>query len=122
MNNLSKVYIFKIFATVFVWCIPLLFFPKELLESLGFPKQDTYMFVSMLGWAYLALCVSYSFGLKLALQNKRAMAPIWTGIVSNGGACLCLIYYGLSGAWVEWEVPIQFLAWSSALATAIILL
>ena len=120
MSNLSKVLVFKIAATVVVWCVPLLLFPASLLEALGFPEQDSYMFVRMLGWAYLALCVGYSFGLQASLQGKRLMGPIWVGIVSNGGACLYLCYYGLSGAWSQWPGVIQFIAWSSAVATALI--
>ena len=64
----------------------------------------------------------YYFGLQASLQGKRAMGPIWVGIVSNGGACLYLIYFGLSGAWASWGPLIQFVGWSSALATALITL
>jgi hypothetical protein len=87
MSHLSKVFIFKFAATVAFWCIPLLLFPSEFLAVLGLPPQSSYMFVRMLGWAYLALCVGYAFGLKASLQGQRAAGPIWVGIVSNGGAC-----------------------------------
>lgn len=120
MSQLSKVFVFKITATVLCWCIPLIFFPAALIESLGFPEQQTYMFVRMLGWAYLALCVGYWFGLQAALRGKRAMGPIWVGIVSNGGAFIYLFYYGVSGTWSEWGVAVQFIGWSSILATFLI--
>jgi hypothetical protein len=120
MNNLSKVLIFKITATVLVWCIPLIFFPAPVLEFAGFPKQQSYMFVRMLGWAYLALCVGYCFSLHASLNGKRLMGPVWVGIVSNGGACACLLYYGITGAWSGWGWFIQFIAWGSAAATALI--
>lgn len=120
MNNLSKVFVFKIAATVLVWCLPLLLFPATVLEAIGFPAQDTYMFVRMLGWAYLALCVGYGFGLQAALRGERLMGPIWVGIVSNGGACLYLCFYGVSGAWQDWSPLVQFIAWGSAVATALI--
>lgn len=122
MSHLSKVLIFKIVATVFVWCVPLLLFPATWLEAVGFPPQDSYLFVRMLGWAYLALCVGYAFGLQAALNGKRLMGPIWVGIVSNGGACLYLCFYGLTGALDAWSEVIQFIAWSSAAATALITL
>ena len=76
----------------------------------------------MLGWAYLALCVGYAFGLRAALQGKRLMGSIWMGIVSNGGACLYLLYYGATGTWSNWDGTVQFLGWASALATALITL
>lgn len=122
MNALSKVLIFKILATVMVWCVPLILFPVSLLQAIGFPEQPGYMFVRMLGWAYLALCVGYAFALKEALNGRRLMGPIWVGLVSNGGACAYLCFYGLSGAWSDWSAALQFIAWSSALATALITL
>lgn len=120
MNNLSKVYVFKIFATVVFWCIPLLLFPAQLLSVVGFPVQDTYMFVRLLGWAYLALCVGYFFGLQASLKNQTLESPLYVGIVSNGGACVYLLYYGISGSWSTWGGLIQFIAWSSIIATMLI--
>jgi hypothetical protein len=120
MSLLSKVFIFKIGATVLFWCIPLILFPVSALETVGFPTQPSYMFVRMLGWAYLALCVGYAFGLKPSLAGQFALGPIWVGIVSNGGACLYLSYFGVSGAWSAWGAFVQFVLWSSVLATAAI--
>ncbi len=120
MSNLSKVLTFKIAATVLFWCVPLLLFPASLLESVGFPRHETYLFVRLLGWAYLALCVGYGFALQASLRGRRLMGPIWVGIVSNGGACLLLLAYGLAGTWVEWPAVVQVLAWSSVVATALI--
>ena len=122
MSHLAKVFVFKIGATVLVWSIPLILLPGALLEALGFPAQDDYMFVRMLGWAYLALCVGYGFGLQAAMKGERAPGPIWVGIVSNGGACLYLVFYGVSGSWSTWGGAIQFIAWGSAIATAFITL
>lgn len=122
MNALARVFVFKIAVTVLFWCVPLILLPASWLEAAGFPPQPGYMFVRMLGWAYLALCVGYAFGLAAALKGARLMGPIWVGIVSNGGACLYLLYYGISGSWTEWGLPIQVLAWGSALATAAITL
>ncbi len=120
MNMLSWVFTFKIAATLFVWCLPLLFFPGKLLLAAGFPEQHTYMFVRMLGWAYLALCVGYGFGLHASLSGRRLAGPIWVGIVSNGGACCYLLYYGLNGTWTAWGPAIQVIAWGSIVATALI--
>ncbi len=120
MNALSIVFIFKITATVLFWSIPLVLLPGSLLEEAGLPPQPSYMFVKMLGWAYIALCVGYWFGLQASLQGKRLMPPIYVCIVSNGGACLYLLWYGLAGTWQDWGSFVQFIAWSSILATALI--
>lgn len=120
MNKLSKVYVLKITATLLFWCLPLVMFPAEVLEAAGFPAQPSYLFVRLLGWAYLALCAGYAFGLKASLAGQRLMGPIWVGIVSNGGAAAFLLYYGFTGAWSEWGGFIQFVAWSSAVTAALI--
>jgi hypothetical protein len=120
MNTLAKLFTVKIAATMLFWCVPLILLPSSVIEAAGFPKQDTYMFVRMLGWAYLALCVGYGFGLKSALQGKRSLGPIWVGIVSNGGACAYLCYYGLVGTWSSWGGFVQFVAWTSVAATLLI--
>lgn len=117
MSKLTLVLIFKIAATVIVWCVPLILFPAAWLEAAGLPWPDNDQFIRMLGWAYLALCVGYGFGLIESLQGRVAPGPIWMGIVSNGGACLYLLFYGLTGTWADF---IQFVGWSSAAATALI--
>jgi hypothetical protein len=122
VNNLSRVFVFKIAATVLVWCLPLILLPASWIEAVGFPKQETYMFVRMLGWAYLALCVGYGFGLKASLAGKRALGPIWVGIVSNGGACIYLSFYGAVGTWVSWGGLVRFLGWGSVAAAFVITL
>lgn len=122
MNILSKVFITKISVTVLFWCIPLILLPTSWLESVGFPQQESYMFVRMLGWAYLSLCLCYWFGLKSSLQGKRTMGPIWVGILSNGGACIYLAYYGMVGTWSTWGGLVQFLCWASVAVTFFITL
>ncbi len=120
MSNLSKLLLFKITGTIVLWCIPLILFPASALEMAGFPHQQNYMFARMLGWAYLALCVGYYFGLRASLAGRRCMGPIWVGIVSNGGACAYLLYYALIGAWSEWGFWVQLTGWVSTVATALI--
>lgn len=121
MNSLSLVLTFKIAATVLFWCVPLLLLPSSMLIELGFPAQSKdLMFVRMLGWAYLALCIGYAFGLKASLLGKRALGPIWVGIVSNGGACALLLLFGLSASWQDMASLVQFIFWSSVVATAAI--
>ena len=117
MTPLAKVFAIKIGATLVCWCLPLILLPASAIEAAGFPKQDSYMFVRMLGWAYLALCVGYWFGLRSALEGKRPLAPIWVGIVSNGGAFGYLCYYGAMGTWTSWGGIVQVIGWGSVVAT-----
>jgi hypothetical protein len=122
MNSLAKVLIFKISATLLFWSLPFVFFPSWLLEKAGFPHQESYVFVRLLGWAYLALCAGYGFALRSALHGKRALGPIWVGIISNGGACGILAFYGATGAWSTWGPPVQWVCWGSTAATFLITL
>ncbi len=120
MSRLSVVLVLKILATILFWSAPLILLPGATLHALRFPEQSSYMFEKMLGWAYVALCVGYWFGLRASLAGKRLMPPIYVGIVSNGGACLYLLWYGLSGAWQDWGAFVQLVGWSSIAATALI--
>ncbi len=120
LSALSKVLLFKILATVIIWCIPLLCFPGAVLESIGLPPHPTYMFLRLLGWAYLALCVGYSFAFIESMKGRRLMSAIWAGIVSNGGACLLLLFHGAMGEWKGWGLGAQVILWGSTVATACI--
>lgn len=61
-----------------------------------------------------------AFGLSASLHGERALGTIWVGIVSNGGACGYLLYFGLSGGWAQWGGVVPFVLWSSVVATAAI--
>jgi hypothetical protein len=118
MNRLSQVFVFKIAATALFWCAPLILFPAGFLEVVGLPAQPSYLFVRLLGWAYLALCVGYAFGLRESLQGKRPSGAVWMGIASNASACICLGWFGAIGTWSEWGLLLQFLLWASVVVTA----
>ncbi len=120
MSNLARVYAFKIVATLLVWCLPLIFFSESLLESAGLPAQPTGMFLRLLGWAYLALCVGYGFGLSAELQGIRVVGPIWVGIVSNAGACIILAYFAWRGDWNQWGWLVKTIGYGSIAATLLI--
>lgn len=120
MNALSTVYVVKIAATLLVWCVPLILFPGRVLDALGLQDVPIGMLLRMLGWAYLALCVGYAFGLRASLRGDIAPAPVWVGIVSNGGACAHLAWFGAMGAWSSASAVVQAVLWSSVLATALI--
>jgi hypothetical protein len=120
MKSLSFVLAFKIFVTFLFWWLPLAFFPASLITSLGFPLQSSYMFIRLLGMAYFSLGVGYVFGLQESLNNQLPVAVIWTGIISNGGTCALLAFFGIKGAWLTWGTFAQFAMWTSLILTGII--
>lgn len=120
LRGLVNVLYAKICATALFWCVPLLLFPTNLLELLGFPPQSPWMFVRLLGWAYLALCVGYAFALIEAQRGHRLVGAIWVGIVSNGGACAWLFFYGLTCSWTAWGQLAKVILWGSAVSTALV--
>ena len=126
LNPLSQVYIFKIGATVLFWSIPLLVLPRNVFLTVGLIQSvetNETMFLRLLGWAYLALCVGYSLGLMESLNGGKVVdGPIYVGLVSNGGACVMLGCYGISGAWSQYHGFVQFVGWSSVVATFFITL
>ena len=118
MNRLSWVVAVKILATISLWGIfPLLFpfFPVWLKAWIGIPHQQTYLFLSLLGFAYLALCLNYWFGLQSLRKGEPAKNSVWVGIVSNGTAFACLLFY--VGTWSSWGVPVQVYLWVSVVLT-----
>lgn len=125
MNKLSIVFIFKIALTLILWSLLPLLLPPSWLEFLGLPQQSSYLFIKLYGMAALSLVVGYGFGLRESCpsQNKqarRAMGIIWVGIVSNAGASLILLLYGLSGTWNTWGFFLQLGLWFSMVATGLI--
>jgi hypothetical protein len=122
MNPLSAVLLFKIAATVLMWCVPMLLFPPVVLTVLGLPDQSSYLFIRLLGWAYLSLCVGYGFAYQAARRGEVMPGPIWMGLVSNGGASVLLTVHGVFGEWTQWGLLFQALAWASAVITGLIAL
>ena len=118
--SLVRVLQFKILATFFAWCLPLIFFPAEWIIAAGFPSSVTGMLTKLLGWAYLALLVGYSFGLKSAMAGQVDKATICMGIVSNFGAGIIMISYGFQGHFQDWGAYAQFHMWASASAVLLI--
>ena len=108
-------YRLKIAATVLAWCLPLLFVGRSQLQALGLDPDPSMMPLRMLGWAYVALCVGYTAGLRAALAGRVETGPIDVGIVSNGGAALMLAGHGALGLWDTWHPMLGFHLWGSAL-------
>ena len=120
MSALAWVFVVKIAVTLVGWCGPLLLMPSSTLVTLGIPAGVNQMFVRLLGWAYLSLCVGYVVGLRAVLNHEPALGAVVAGIVSNAGASVLLAYFGFRGAWSEWSGALRFALWASMLFTAAI--
>ena len=117
LRSLSMVLVAKIALTVAAWCIPLLFFPAALLETLGFPVPQPELFLRLLGMAYTALVVGYGFGLYASVRGEYPLGVVWVGIVSNGGAFAILCAAAVLGVWASWGVFAQVVMWGSLVGT-----
>jgi hypothetical protein len=120
LKPLTRVLIFKIAFTALFWCIPLLFFPPALFVNLGMEEPRPLVFVRLLGAAYLALLVGYSFGLAETRKGRMPTGVVWTGAVSNGLASAILFYHGLVTGWVPWARLAPAFMWISAVVTLLI--
>lgn len=118
MTALSRVLVAKIALTVVAWCVPLLLFPASLLETLGFPVPEPQLFLRLLGMAYTALVVGYTFGLRASQRGEYPNNVVWVGIVSNGGAAGILAVAAAMGGWASWGAFAQLVMWGSLLGTA----
>ena len=116
MNKLLKIFILKIVATI-LWCLVLIFFSPSVLVWLGLPYQGTYMFIRLLGFAYLSLCLGYFLGLQSIRKCKPAISSTWVGILSNGLACIFLFINGITGVWSAWGSFLKIFLWSSTTLT-----
>jgi hypothetical protein len=95
----------KIVFTVFL-CVPLLTFRKEWIHEAGIPGPEPVLFARLLGAAFLALLVGYIHGLLelnrgADIQDKDVQNVVRVGIVSNGLACLILLWF--AGEWMKWN-------------------
>ncbi|MEM7437678.1 MAG: hypothetical protein AAF436_21170, partial [Myxococcota bacterium] len=81
---------FKVGFTLVAWAVPLLVLPASVLEGFVGFVPDPILWVRLLGWAYLALCVGYLGGLRSAQRGTFPRGVVAMGIVSNGGAAILL--------------------------------
>jgi hypothetical protein len=109
----------KIFLTV-CWAASLLFLSKAQFRKLGIAEPQPIVFTRLLGAAFLALLVGYALGLREIYQGEVPSNTIFVGVVSNGLACLILIYFGLKKMWSEWGRMARYSMWASAALTGLI--
>lgn len=119
MQKLAGVILLKMALTV-VWGTSLLLFPYRWQEEwLGFPQAGANaVFIRLLGMAYAALLVGYTFGFFAIRERIYPRGVVWTGIVSNGGACLILGLF--RSTWCAWPSCGPALMWASLTATGLI--
>ena len=120
MNALARLLLLKIVLTLSVWCVPLLLFPAQWLQALGFPVPQPILFLRLLGFAYAALVLGYALGWRAARRGEYPASAVSVGIVSNGGACVLLLFAALDRAWAEWGAVAQAIMWGSLFGTGLI--
>ena len=97
MFNLANVVALKIIVTMGVWSFPLLVAPGFFLPQAGLELPENTILLSLLGWAYVALCVGYGYGFLQARKGVREKGILAMGVVSNGGACLIMLFNAVIG-------------------------
>lgn len=118
MQKLAGVILVKMILTL-AWVASLLLFPSSLQNQLGLPPAgEQAIFIRLLGMAYAALLVGYAFGYFAIQGGTYPRGVVWTGIVSNGGACMLLGLF--SSTWGAWHGYAPALMWASFVATALI--
>jgi hypothetical protein len=111
---------FKIFVTVFAWCLPVLLAPQRVFEWLGIAVSPPLIIPRLLGAAYAALLVAYIAGYRAAVRGEDALLAVRVGVVSNGLAFLILLFYALIGTFETLTLAGQIYFFASALTTAAI--
>lgn len=119
MQKIAGVLLFKMAVTV-GWVASLLLFPGSWQGQVGLPPAgEQAVFIRLLGMAYTALLVGYAFGFFSIIQEGiYPRGVVWTGIVSNGGACLLLGVF--RNTWDAWHGCAPLLMWASFVATGLI--
>lgn len=119
MRLLKITLILKMLLTI-GWSASLLFLSEPQFAYLGMPEPKPILFTRLLGAAFLALLVGYALGLRDLYRGKMPVNTMLVGIVSNGLACVLLIYFGLQGAWNGWGAVARYCMWGSAIFTGLI--
>ncbi|MCB9478978.1 MAG: hypothetical protein H6684_03700 [Deltaproteobacteria bacterium] len=118
--TLQNVLRFKLAVTVAIWAGPMLFLPKSVFALLGFPIPEPFLFVRLLGAAYLALCVGYGSGVVELSRGRSAAGAVWMGVVSNGSAAMLVALAAMRGTFADWPgLAKAYMAVSGVLAAAL---
>jgi len=116
---LKATLILKILLTI-GWSASLLFLSRTQFEKLGVPEPKPVLFTRLLGAAFLALLVGYALGLRDLCRGEMPVNTMLVGIVSNGLACVILVYFGFQGTWGKWGALRGYCMWGSTILTGLI--
>lgn len=119
MSLLKATLILKILLTI-AWSASLLLLSKTQFEKLGVPEPKPVLFTRLLGAAFLALLLGYALGLRDLYRGEMPVTTVLVGIVSNGLACVILVYFGFQGMWSKWGKVARYCMWCSAIFTGLI--
>lgn len=117
MRSLSAVLLFKVLVTFTFWVIPLLFFPSDWLQYIGFESTQNFFVIRLLGLAYLSLTVGYTFAYFEARKGIVLKPVIWVGLVSNGSAAIMLTIFLWIGYFSNTTSLLKIIVSSSVVAT-----
>ena len=107
----------KMWLTALLWCAPLLVFPSSIYELLGFVELGPLVFIRLLGVAYLSLLAGYYLGYKDLVAGIYPSNTVIVGLISNFGAFVMLLGFGVLGSWSHWGLMAKCYMWLSLLAT-----
>jgi hypothetical protein len=105
----------KIAGTALAAALPMLLTPAAVYERLGFPPQETMLFLRLYGLSTLALLVGYHGGIVQARRGEFPRGVLHMGLVSNGGQGLMLAAAGIAGVYAGWGGPAQAMMWGLCL-------
>ena len=88
MNPLSRVFIFKIAATVVFWCLPLLLLPGQVLAGLGFPPDRSGRTTDH---AHRVHAMHASIGNHEIAQLRSVSDESWIVIVGRGASTHAIV-------------------------------
>lgn len=115
MNAIIRLLWIKIIGTLLGAALPMLLVPYALYLWLGFPPQETMLFLRLYGLSTLALLVGYYGGIELARRGQYPLGTLRMGLVSNAGQGLAIVVAGLAGTFNGWGWMAQAMIWSLAL-------
>lgn len=119
VSFISFVLLLKISLTLALWALPSLLLPEKAFAWLGFPSVRPRVFIKLLGMSYLALLVGYVDGW-LNLPAAYPVVAVKMGLISNGGACLVLVWFSIQGHWSNWGRLARAHMWVSTAATGLV--
>jgi uncharacterized PurR-regulated membrane protein YhhQ (DUF165 family) len=95
-NKLVKYVLLLKIAFTITGIVSYLFFPKDLIVSMGIAPIDSIRFIRSLGLAYAGLLFVYSSGyFQIIKKNVYPVNVVLFGIVMNGGAVILSTIYML---------------------------